>query len=42
MEQEIKKLELKLKAAVNEENYELASEIKKQIIALKEGSANEW
>lgn len=41
-EQEIKKLELKLKAAVNEENYELASEIKKQIIALKEGSANEW
>lgn len=38
IEKEIKKLELELKTAVNEENYELASEIKKKIIALKEES----
>lgn len=40
-EKEIKKLELQLKQAVNEENYELAGELKKQIIALKEGQNNE-
>lgn len=36
-ENKIKKLELELKKAVSEENYEYASELKKQIIALKEG-----
>lgn len=41
VEQKIKLLELKLKQAVNEENYELAGQIKKQIIALKEGCNNE-
>ncbi|MBQ2864519.1 MAG: UvrB/UvrC motif-containing protein [Clostridia bacterium] len=37
-EKQIKKLEVELKNAVNEENYELASEIKKKIIALKEAN----
>ena len=40
-DRQIKKLEIELKTAVNEENYELASEIKKKIIALKEGLENE-
>ena len=41
LEQEISQLEIELKTAVNEENYELASEIKKKIIAVKEGLENE-
>lgn len=40
-EKEIKKLEVQLKQAVNEENYELAGELKKKIIALKEGYKHE-
>ena len=40
-EKEIKKLEVQLKQAVNEENYELAGELKKKIIALKEGDKHE-
>lgn len=40
-EQKIKMLESKLKNAVVQENYELASELKKEIIRLKEGGKNE-
>ena len=38
LEQKIKKLEIQLKQAVNEEDYELASRLKQQIIALKENA----
>lgn len=41
VETKIKLLELKLKQAVLEENYELASTLKKEIISLKEGNNNE-
>ena len=41
VEYKIKSLEQKLKQAVMEENYELASTLKKEIIALKEGLNNE-
>ncbi len=37
-EKEIRKLELELKKAVNDEDYELASEIKKKIISLREAN----
>lgn len=40
-EQKIKVLELKLKQAVANENYELASQLKKEIISLKDGGNNE-
>ncbi len=40
-ESNIQKLQVQLKQAVNEENYELASKIKQQIIKLKEGDSNE-
>lgn len=38
LELKIKKLEIQLKQAVNEEDYELASRLKQQIIALKENA----
>ena len=37
-DREIRKLEIELKKAVEEEDYELASEIKKKIISLKEAN----
>ncbi len=40
-ELKIKELERKLKQAVAQEDYELASGLKKQIISLKEGAYNE-